>query len=131
MTRPTIGEVAKRAGVGVETVRFYERRGLIEQPHKRGSGYRIYPDDAVPRIQFIRHAKELGFTLNEIGDLLSLQSDPKANCMAVRERAETKIADIKEKISALTRIQKSLSKLIRACDTRTESAECPILEALE
>ncbi len=131
MTRPTIGQVAKRAGVGVETVRFYERRGLIEQPSKRSSGYRVYPEDVVHRIRFIRHAKDLGFTLNEIGELLSLRPDPQGNCDAVKERAEAKVAYIEGKIGSLTRMQHSLGRLIGACETRSETAECPILEALD
>ncbi len=131
MTRPTIGQVAKRAGVGVETVRFYERRGLIEQPRKRSSGYRVYPEDVVRRIRFIRHAKDLGFTLNEIGELLSLRPDPHGSCDAVKESAEAKVADIEEKIGSLTRIQDSLGRLIDACESRSETAECPILEALD
>ncbi|MCH7778598.1 MAG: MerR family DNA-binding protein [Gemmatimonadetes bacterium] len=131
MTRPTIGQVAKRAGVGVETVRFYERRGLIEQPIKRNAGYRVYPEDVVHRIRFIRHAKDLGFTLNEIGELLSLRPDPHGSCDAVKERAEAKVADIEEKIGSLTRMQHSLGRLIDACESRSETAECPILEALE
>ena len=131
MTRPTIGQVAKRAGVGVETVRFYERRGLIEQPRKRSSGYRVYPEDTVHRIRFIRHAKDLGFTLNEIGELLSLRPDPHGNCDAAKERAEEKVADIEGKIGSLTRMQHSLERLIDACESRSETAECPILEALD
>jgi len=131
MTQPTIGQVAKRAGVGVETVRFYERRGLIKQPRKRSSGYRVYPEDVVHRIRFIRHAKDLGFTLNEIGELLSLRPDPHGSCDAVKQSAEAKVADIEEKIGSLTRMQHSLGRLIDACENRSDTAECPILEALE
>ena len=131
MNGPTIGQLAKRAGVGVETVRFYERKGLIEQPRKRNSGYRVYPDDVVQRIQFIRHAKDLGFTLAEIGELLSLRPDPRTNCDAVKSRAQAKMADIDEKMASLTRMQRSLAKLVDACDRRSQTAECPILEALE
>ena len=131
MNGPTIGQIAKRAGVGVETVRFYERKGLIEQPRNRTAGYRVYPEDVVPRIQFIRHAKDLGFTLKEIGELLSLRPDPRTNCAAVKERAQGKMADIDEKIASLSRMQRSLAKLVDACDRRAQTAECPILEALE
>ncbi len=131
MNGPTIGQVAKRAGVGVETVRFYERKGLIEQPRKRTSGYRVYPDDVVQRIRFIRHAKALGFTLAEIGELLSLRPDPRTNCATVKERAQGKMADIDEKIASLTKMHRSLTKLVHACDRRSQTAECPILEALE
>jgi MerR family mercuric resistance operon transcriptional regulator len=131
MIQATIGQVAKRAGVGVETVRFYERRGLIEQPPRHRSGYRVYPEEAVDRIRFIRHAKDIGFTLAEIGELLSLRPDPAGNCDVVKERAEAKVTDIDEKIRGLTRMRESLGKLIGACDTRSETADCPILEALE
>jgi Hg(II)-responsive transcriptional regulator len=131
MNGPTIGQLAKRAGVGVETVRFYERKGLIQQPRKRTSGYRVYPDDVVQRIQFIRHAKDLGFTLAEIGELLSLRPDPRTNCAAVKDRAQAKMAAIDEKLASLTRMQRSLAKLVDACDRRSQTAECPILEALE
>ncbi len=131
MNGPTIGQLAKRAGVGVETVRFYERKGLIQQPRKRTSGYRVYPDDVVQRIQFIRHGKDLGFTLAEIGELLSLRPDPRTNCAAVKDRAQAKMAAIDEKLASLTRMQRSLAKLVDACDRRSQTAECPILEALE
>ena len=83
------------------------------------------------RIRFIRHAKDLGFTLNEIGELLSLRPDPHGSCDAVKERAEAKVADIEGKIGSLTRMQHSLGRLIDACENRSETAECPILEALE
>ncbi len=112
-------------------MRFYERKGLIEQPRNRTAGYRVYPEDVVPRIQFIRHAKDLGFTLKEIGELLSLRPDPRTNCAAVKERAQGKMADIDEKIASLSRMQRSLAKLVDACDRRAQTAECPILEALE
>ena len=130
MPRNTIGAVAKRAGVGVETVRFYEREGLIKQPPTPKQGFREYPLDAVDRIRFIRHAKELGFTLDEISDLLSLRSHPRINCETVRHRAEQKIDDVDGKIEALRRIKVQLRKLANACNAREASAECPILEAL-
>ena len=131
MNALTIGKTARRAGVGIETIRFYERRGLIEQPRKKSPGYRVYPEDVVHRIRFIRHAKDLGFTLNEIGELLSLRPDPHGSCDAVKERAEARVADIEAKIGSLTRMQHSLGRLIDACENRSETAECPILEALE
>ena len=94
----TIGLVARQASVGVETVRFYERQGLIEEPPRRLSGYREYGDDVVPRLGFIRRAKNLGFTLKEIKELLSLRRDPSTPVADVRRRAEAKIADIETKI---------------------------------
>ena len=95
----TIGLVARRAGVGVETVRFYERQGLIEEPPRRPSGYREYDDEVVSRLGFIRRAKELGFTLKEIKELLSLRRDPSTPAADVKRRAEAKIADIEDQDS--------------------------------
>lgn len=131
MSASTIGAVAQQAGVGVETIRFYERQGLIKQPSTPQTGFRHYPDDVVARIRFIRHAKELGFTLNEIGDLLSLRADPRINCEPVRRRAEEKMSDVDAKIRTLRRIKTQLQKLARACEKRQATAECPILEALQ
>src|SRR5262245_11414989 len=94
----TIGEVARRAGVGVETVRFYEREGRLDEPARRASGYRQYGEDAVARLRFIRRAKELGFSLKEIAELLALRADPATTRADVRRRAETKVADIEAKV---------------------------------
>jgi MerR family copper efflux transcriptional regulator len=127
----TIGEVARRAGVNVETVRFYERQGLIAQPPRRRSGYRQYPEDAVRRIQFIRQAKELGFTLLEIADLLSLRVARGSSCDAVRDRATAKIVDIDQRILDLVRMRTALKELTRACRGRGPTGDCPILEALD
>jgi MerR family mercuric resistance operon transcriptional regulator len=131
MAPTTIGQVARQAGVGVETVRFYERKGLVTQPKSPRAGYRHYPDDVVARIRFIRHAKDLGFTLSEIGDLLSLRAHPRSSCASVKRRADEKIADIDERVRRLRRIRGTLKKLAAACAQRETSAECPILEALE
>ena len=130
MSGNTIGIIAKRAGVGVETVRYYERQGLIKQPPAPRTGFRRYSDDLVDRVRFIRHAKDLGFTLAEIGDLLSLRSDPRINCETVRHRAEEKVADVDAKMRVLRKIKTQLQKLARACENRETTAECPILEAL-
>src|ERR1041384_5413921 len=94
----TIGEVARRAGVGVETVRFYERQGLLAEPPRRGSGYRQYDQEAVAVLRFIRRAKELGFTLREIKGLLALRLDASATRAEVRKQAEAKLADIEARI---------------------------------
>src|SRR6478735_5558099 len=131
MTPLTVGQVARRAGVGVETVRFYEREGLLERPSRRPSGYRQYGEDVVGRLRFIRRAKELGFTLKEIGELLSLRLDPGTTAADVRRRAEGKLADIEAKIRSLRRMHKALSRLTAACGGRGEIGECPILDALE
>ncbi len=127
----TIGEVARAAGVGVETLRFYERKRLIAEPPRRPSGYRAYPETAVDRIVFIRHAKELGFSLEEIRDLLSLRVARNASCAGVKRRTEDKISDIESKIRRLQRWRHTLRKLAEACDERRPTSECPILGAIE
>lgn len=127
----TIGQVAREAGVGVETVRFYERQGLIEEPNRRASGYRQFDEEVVERLQFIREAKELGFTLGEVKELLSLKVDPSSSCSDVKNRAEAKIADIEQKIRTLQRMKQALEKLTKACSGDGPTSECPILETLD
>lgn len=127
----TIGQVARRAGVGVETIRFYEREGLVDDPPRLASGYRQYPPETVARIRFVRRAKELGFTLKEIKELLSLRASPRSRCADVRQRAEAKIEDMQQKIRDLQKMKKALKQLAAACDGRGPVTECPILEALE
>lgn len=127
----TIGQVARGAGVGVETVRFYEREGLIATPPRRASGYRQYPPQVVQRILFIRRAKELGFSLREITELLSLRVDPSCTCGDVRRRAEDKVADIDERMRTLQRMREALVRLVDACHGSGPTSECPILDALE
>ena len=130
MSALTIGQVARRAGVGIETIRFYERAGLIADPPRRASGYRAYPPEVVARIDFIRRAKELGFTLKEVGELLELKVHPRRSCATVKKNAEAKIADIDQKVSLLRKMRRSLLALTKACDARTPTDECPILESL-
>ncbi len=127
-----ISELATRAGVGVETVRFYERQGLISQPRKPSDGgFRRYSQEAVERIRFVRQAQDLGFSLKEIDALLSLRADPTTDCADVRERAQTKLEDVNNKIARLTAIQSALKSLIDACPGRGAVRSCSILEALE
>jgi len=95
----TIGQVAREAGIGVETVRFYEREGLLDQPARRQSGYRQFEPDAIARLQFIKQAQRLGFTLREIKELFALKLDPTATRAQVSQRAEAKIADIERRIT--------------------------------
>lgn len=130
MKRLTIGQLAKRAGVKIETVRYYERRGLIPEPPRRESGYRQYSEDAVARIQFIKRAQELGFSLKEILELLSLRVDGHTTCRDVKQRAEAKISDIKVKMADLKRIKQALVKVTNACSGKGPTSECPILEAM-
>ncbi len=127
----TIGKVAKGSGIGIETVRFYERKGLIAEPPRTDSGYRQYPEEVVGRIRFIRRAKELGFALKEISELLSLRVHPDTTCADVRKQTEFKISDVEEKIRALRRIKTALKKLAASCVGTGPASECPILEALD
>ena len=127
-----IGKVAQLAGVGVQTVRFYERRGLIEEPPRKDSGYRLYSEDVVSRLRFIKRAKYLGFSLKEIADLISLRLDPSSSCSDVKERAEGKIRDIEEKVKDLTRMKSALIELTDSCDdVAGSSRECPIFRSLD
>ncbi len=132
MSDMTIGKAAREAGVGVETIRFYERKGLIEQPRKpQGAGFRVYPDETVHRIRFIRQAQELGFSLREIEDLLSLRADPKTDSGDVRERARAKVTEVNRKIVELERIRSALEALIAACPGGGALRACSIMDALE
>ncbi len=132
MNKPlTIGEVAGKAGVGVETIRFYERKGLIDEPPRRESGYRQFPVETVARLRFIRQAKDLGFTLEEIKELLSLKHDPSAKSGEVKMKVESKIDDIQGKIRILQNMEKILVELTSSCNGCGSTSECPILEALD
>lgn len=131
MTTLTTGQVAKQARVHVETIRYYERRGLIPEPPRRESGYRQYPPGTVTRIHFIKRAQELGFSLQEIQELLSLRRDPSTPARDVRRKAESKVRDIDEKIRALEQMKHSLLHLIEQCDGHGTVDDCPIIEALE
>lgn len=127
----TIGQLARQVDIGIETVRFYERRGLIEDPPRRSSGYRQYPSDTVDRLRFIRRAKELGFSLDEISELLGLRSHPAENREQVRAKARAKIDDIERRIADLTRMRHALSTLVEACEHGHQTEPCPILNALD
>ena len=127
----TIGHVARLAGVGVETVRFYEREGLLAEPERRQSGYRQYGDEVIQRLRFIRRAKELGFSLAEIRDLLNLRDDPEATAGEVRARAEAKVAEIEAKVRDLQRMKKALLTLTATCSGHGSVRTCPIIEALD
>ena len=133
MDRLTIGEVARRAGIGVETIRYYEREGLIQEPERTESGYRQFPPDTVQRLRFIAHAKRLGFSLKEIAELLALRIDTPAPvaCEEVREHAETKLREVQERVAALRRIEDVLTELVGNCRSRAPTDPCPILRSLE
>lgn len=123
-----IGEVAKKANVGIETIRFYEREGLIPCPVRLQSGYRQYSEDTVRRIQFIKNAKELGFSLKEISGLFALRVKSKTKCGDIKKKAEAKIADIDERIKTLQRMKNALKKLASQCKGTGPIGDCPILE---
>lgn len=129
--RLTIGTLADAAGVGRETVRFYERKGLVADPPRSEAGYRLYPRETIGRLRFIRRAQELGFTLNEIAALLELRAESEAACEAVEARARRKLADVEAKIEDLKRIGDALGRLIDKCEARQSTGECPILEELQ
>lgn len=132
MKAMTISNAAHAAGVGVETVRFYERRGLIVRPSKPpDGGFRRYLPQTVERIRFIRQAQGLGFSLREIGELLSLRADPATDCARVRERAVVKLEDVERKIEDLERFRRALGQLIAACPGSGALRACSIMEALE
>jgi MerR family transcriptional regulator, copper efflux regulator len=127
----TIGKVARGAALAIDTVRYYEREGLIEKPARTASGYRHYRPDVIARLRFIRQAKELGFTLTEIRELLALKVAPGKSCADVKSRAEAKIADVEQRIAQLARMKRALAKLVTACSGRGPTSECPILDAME
>ena len=127
----TIGRVAKQADVHVETIRYYERRGLLPDPPRTEAGYRQYSDESVTRLRFIKEAQTLGFTLEEIQRLLALRVDKETSCADVRRRAERKVVDIKAKISSLQAMHDALQEMIVACAQGGPSGECPLLETLE
>lgn len=127
----SIGKLARQANVNIETIRYYERRGLMPRPRRRESGYREYTESDLQRLKFIKKAKLLGFSLNEILDLLTLRVDPDTTCQEVRQRAETKIRDIDTKIHELQKMRKALRKLADSCHGAGPASDCPILEALE
>jgi DNA-binding transcriptional MerR regulator/copper chaperone CopZ len=128
--RLTIGELARAGGVGVETIRFYERRGLIEQPVRPPRGFRTYPRGALERLAFVREAQELGFTLREVSDLLALNAAPGTDCAAVRGRAAAKLGQLEARLARLGRMRAALSGLLARCPGRGKLAKCSIVGAL-
>lgn len=127
----TIGHLAREAGVNLETVRYYERQGLLAKPPRSASGYRLFPSDAARRLRFIRRAQQLGFSLKEIRELLSLRVSRRTTSAAIRTQTEAKIVDIEAKIKSLESMKKTLRKLTRVCDGCSPVARCPILESLD
>ena len=128
----TITQLARISSVKRETVRFYEQRGLLPAPPRSASGYRLYPPVAAKRVQFIKGAQTLGFSLDEIADLLTLRATPDCTCSAIKSRADEKIADIEQKISALVAMKAALAAIADSCAGGTAPlSDCPILSALD
>lgn len=126
----TVGKVAARAGVKIDTLLYYERQGVIAPPERNGSNYRIYTEDAVLRVRFVKRAQELGFTLAEIKQLLELRVSEDASCADVRDQALAKVTDLDQKIRSLQAMRRVLSKLADECSGQGPVSECPILDAL-
>lgn len=127
----TIGKVARLAGVGIETIRFYEREGLVADPPRKQSGYRQYGTETVSRLRFIHRARELGFSLGEIKELLFLRVDPSQTCDHIVEKAEQKIHEIDEKVQTLLRMKEALEALAQACPGQGPVTECPVIEVTD
>ncbi len=131
MKQLKIGQVAKQSGLTVETVRYYEQRGLIPEPQRLDSGYRVYPESILTRLNFINRCKDLGFSLQEISELLSIQIDPDNSSALVKEQVEHKISLVKEKISELQKLQDSLEQLSGMCCGEGSVSDCPIIDYLK
>jgi MerR family transcriptional regulator, copper efflux regulator len=130
MPAMTIGRLAAQAGVAIDTIRYYERHGLLPPPQRRASGYREYAPADVERLRFVRRAKELGFTLNEIGELLSLTAQRGSDMRGVKRKAEERLDQVEHKIQELQRVRRGLKALIAACPGHGELDSCPIVAAL-
>ena len=131
MSTISIGQVARQAGVGVETIRFYEREGLLEEPARGVSGYRQYTEQVVKRIRFIKRAQRLGFSLKEITDLLLLRVDAQTSCEEVKQRTEAKIAEVERKLVELQRMRQALLQVASLCTGQGPASACPMLDALD
>ena len=125
-----IGEVAKAAGVGIDAVRFYERQGLLPEPARRPSGYREYSSDAIIDLRFIKRAKELGFSLKEISELLSIEREPTTTAGDIKRLAEEKLSDLDDKIRSLQRMKRALRKVAESCPGSGPTSGCSILQSL-
>lgn len=126
----TIGALARRAGVAIDTIRYYEREGLLPSPRRRASGYREYGESEVRRVRFIRRAKDLGFSLDEIRELLELETDRSNGVEAVKQRAMQRLQDIDRRLAQLTDMRNELAQLVAACPGGGEPECCPILSTM-
>ena len=131
MKTMTRGELAKKCGINIESLRYYERIRLIEPPPRSEVGYRLYSDDDAAKIGFIRNAQKLGFTLNEISELLKLRVHKNVNCESVMNKAQKKLGEVEAKIQGLKGMKKVLKQLIKRCEEATPTSDCPILSSFE
>jgi MerR family transcriptional regulator, copper efflux regulator len=131
MTSLTIGRVAARAGLSPEALRSYERQGLLDKPTRRKSGYRGYGEEVFVRLEFIKRAKGLGFSLREIKEFLELQPDSTTTCGDVRQLVARKIVDIESRIEALERMRRALGKVAECCSEAPSQGPCPFIQAFE
>lgn len=131
MAGMTTGQLAARAGVNTQTLRYYERRGLLPRPARTRAGYRQYPSDAANRLKFIKRAQDLGFSLTEIRELLRLRVRDLSACDSVKQKTQAKLAVVDQKLRELERIKRSLEQLVAACDAQRPTGDCPVLKMLE
>lgn len=125
------GQAAKAAQVGSETLRYYERIGIIPKPARSAGNYRVYDDETVQRIRFVKHAQDLGFSLEEIDELLSLRATKGSKAADVKRRAQAKIRDVEQRISSLQNIRAALSELVENCSGSGPASTCTILHAID
>jgi DNA-binding transcriptional MerR regulator len=127
----TRGVLAQRAGIGPQTIRYYERIGLLEEPRRNRSGHRVYEPEDLTRLVFIRRALELGFSLEDVRELLSLRLQEVAECSQVERRAARRLVDVRNRIRDLERMEQGLKELIASCRENPFKASCPVFEVLE
>ena len=130
MEKYSIGALAKQVNVNIETIRYYERKGLISEPPRNKSGHRQYSREAVRRTDFIKRCQTIGFTLKEIEDILELKITPESTCADMKSRVTEKLIDVDKKINDLARIRNALSRLQKKCTGKGPIGNCPILEEL-
>ena len=126
----TIGRLARQAGVGIDTVRFYERRGLLPHPARTPAGYRVYNDGSIQQLSFIRKAKSIGLTLKQIRKLLDLSTVGSTNCGEIASFARNILEEVREKIAHLQSIERSLDLLQSLCEGNPDSVRCPFVDNL-
>lgn len=130
-TQMTLGQLARACGLGRETIRYYERRGLVQRPPRSPAGYRQYDGSAARRVRFIRQAQSVGFSLEEIADLLAMRVVRENQCAEVKARFQRKVADIDARIATLQRMRRAVLDLAASCVGAGPIPDCPILRALD